>query len=145
MTGFKLRGRPGRFIKLIPASCLLCLLVTACTSTPVSPKRPEWIDNPGDRVVGRCGTHIRGAIAQQACAYRNGLSYLAMSKGVKVDVDATTTMQQTSGGNDARSYGSMNAKMELEGRGIHIKAHIVEKWHDKLRDILYLLIEEDKP
>ena len=119
------------------------LFLAGCAGHSKVNSRPDWVDNPGDRVVGKCGTHVRGLIAQEECAYKKGLTYIALSKGVKVDVNAKMTMQQTSSGRSTSNRGTVDAKLDLEGKNIHVKAHIVDKWHDKVRDILYVLIEED--
>ncbi|HHO59004.1 MAG TPA: hypothetical protein ENJ64_02085 [Thiotrichales bacterium] len=128
--------------QFVIVSLMLFMAGCAGNDSKVS-SRPDWVDNPGDRVVGKCGTHVRGLIAQEECAYKKGLTYIALSKGVKVDVDAKMTMLQTSSGRSSSNQGTVNAKLDLEGRNIQVKAHIVDKWHDKVRDILYVLIEED--
>ena len=122
---------------------VFALALAACAGSPKKPQRPEWIDNPGDGIVGKCGTHVRGPIAQEQCAYRKALAYLAMSKGLKVDVSAVTHMRQTATENTGHSSGSMDASVMMQGDAIPVKAHIVDKWRDRVNDVYYVLIRED--
>jgi hypothetical protein len=121
----------------------LVFIVSACASAPKMATGPDWIKNPGSNYVGKCGTHIRGLIAQEQCAYKNGLTYIAMSKGVSVDVAARISMQQSSRNATGKSYGEVNSTLEMDEKNIQINAEIIEKWHDRTRDIMYVLIKEN--
>jgi len=123
----------------------LVFLLSACASSPRMPAnpRPDWVSNPGSNFVGKCGTHIRGLIAQEECAYKNGLSYIAMSKGVSIDIEASFSMKQRSTGTAGRSFGEVESTMAMDQKGIHISAEIIEKWHDRVSDVLYVLIQEN--
>ena len=92
--------------------------------------------------MGKCGTHVRGHIAQEQCAYKKGLVYIAMSKGVSVDVSANMTMKQTATEKTGNSYGQVQANVKIDEKNIIISASIIDKWHDQSSDIMYVLIEE---
>jgi len=119
------------------------VLVTGCQSDVKPDPRPGWIDNPGDNFVGKCATHVRGPIAQEQCAYRKGLTYMAMSKGVSVDVSSNMTMKQTATEKSGSSYGKVEASVTMEEKDIRVAGTIIDKWHDKVADIMYVLIEEN--
>ncbi|MCK4676324.1 MAG: hypothetical protein KAT61_10410, partial [Gammaproteobacteria bacterium] len=93
--------------------------------------------------VGKCGTHERGSIAQEQCAYKKGLAYIAMSKGVSVDVTADMTMKQSSTEKTGKSYGEMQAVVNIDEKNIKVSGTIVDKWHDKTADIMHVLIQEN--
>ena len=129
----------------IPSIFLLTLFLSACASSHPPAKtssRPGWIDNPGDYIVGKCGTHIRGLIAQEQCAYKNGLTYIAMSKGVSVDVAGSMTMRQRSSQSSGKSYGELESTVKIDEKNIHIEAEVIDKWHDRVSDMMYVLIRE---
>jgi hypothetical protein len=119
------------------------VLVAGCQSDVKPDPRPGWIDNPGDNFVGKCATHVRGLIAQEQCAYRKGLTYMAMSKGVSVDVSSNMTMKQTATEKSGSSYGKVEASVTMEEKDIRVGGTIIDKWHDKVADIMYVLIEEN--
>ncbi len=123
---------------------LMSLVLTACASAPpvATNSRPDWVNNPGDLVVGKCGTHIRGLTAQEQCAYKNGLTYIAMSKGVSVDVAGSMTMRQRSTQSSGKSYGELESSIKIDEKNIRIEAEVVDKWHDRISDMMYVLIRE---
>lgn len=120
----------------------LLLPLVGCSNGIKSSQGPDWIDNPGTNIVGKCGTHVRGHIAQEQCAYKKGLVYIAMSKGVSVDVSANMTMKQTATEKTGNSYGQVQANVKIDEKNIIISASIIDKWHDQSSDIMYVLIEE---
>lgn len=123
---------------------LILFLLTGCGDTTIKNNQyPDWVDNPGSKVVGKCGTHVKGRIAQEMCAYKNGLAYIAMSKGVSVDVLADTTMRQSSTEKTGHSYAQVQVNVKLDEKNIKINARIIDRWHDKQRDILYVLMKEN--
>lgn len=125
-------------------TCMITLLLLAsCSNSANSNHRPDWIDNPGTNVVGQCGTHVKGLIAQEKCAYEKGLTYIAMSKGVSVDISANIDMRQISTEKTGSSYGQVQATVKVDEKNIKISASIIDKWHDKVKDIMYVLIEEN--
>ena len=64
--------------------CVL-LLISGCAEKEVKKNnRPDWIDEPDGYFVGKCATHVRGAIAQEQCAYKKGLAYIATAKGISL-------------------------------------------------------------
>lgn len=119
------------------------LLITACGKEVVKSDRPDWIDNPGGNFVGKCATHVRGPIAQEQCAYRKGLAYLAMSKGVSVDVSSQMTLKQIATEKTGSSFGQVQAVVRMDEKNIKVSGRIIDKWHDKTTDIFYVLIEEN--
>lgn len=128
--------------KAIIMATLLTFILIGCASAPKTPSKPAWINNPGGNYVGKCGTHIRGPIAQQECAYKNGLMYIAMSKGVSVDVEASISMKQSVHNETARNTGGIESTISMDEKNIQISTEIIDKWHDRVSDILYVLIKE---
>ncbi len=131
--------------KLFLAIILLAsvILVSGCGKKISVSEKPDWIDNPKNNFVGKCATHVRGLIAQEQCAYKKGLAYIAMSKGVSVDISSTMSIKQTSTEKTGKSYGKLQAEVQLDEKNIKVKASIIDKWHNKVSDILYVLIKED--
>jgi len=124
--------------------CLaLLLFVSACAEQVKKNDRPDWIDKPDGYIVGKCATHVKGVIAQEQCAYKKGLVYIAMSKGVSVDISSQMIMKQTSTEKTGNSYGRVQAVVTMDEKNIHVSASIIDKWHDKTTDIMYVLIEEN--
>lgn len=126
---------------LVSVICLL--LVAGCGKDVKKAERPGWIDNPEPNVVGKCATHVKGVIAQEQCAYKKGLAYIAMSKGVSVDVSSDMTLKQTSTEKTGTSYGKVQSVVKLDEKNIKVSASIIDKWHDKTSDIMYVLIQEN--
>ncbi|MBE9559833.1 MAG: hypothetical protein IMF15_03545 [Proteobacteria bacterium] len=122
--------------------CIL-LLFSGCAKEVKKNDRPDWIDTPENNFVGKCATHVRGAIAQEQCAYKKGLAYIAMSKGVSVDVSADMTIKQTSTEKTGKSYGEVRAVVKMDEKNIKVGGSIIDKWHDKTADIMYVLIKEN--
>lgn len=121
----------------------LTLLLSSCAKPVLNNSKPDWVDNPGKNIVGKCATHVRGPTAQEQCAYKKGLSYIAMSKGVSVDVSSDMTIKQTSTQKTGKSYGKMQAIIKMDEKDIKVKASIIDKWHDKVSDVMYVLIKEE--
>ncbi len=106
--------------------------------------RPDWIDKPDGYFVGKCATHVRGLIAQEQCAYKKGLAYIAMSKGVSVDISSKMTMKQTATEKTGSSYGQVHAVVKMDEKNIRVSGSIIDRWHDRTADIFYVLIEENQ-
>lgn len=128
---------------MVLLSVFTILLVAGCGKDIKKSERPGWVDNPEPNVVGKCATHVKGAIAQEQCAYKKGLAYIAMSKGVSVDVSSDMTIKQTSTEKTGTSYGQVQSVVKLDEKNIRVSASIVDKWHDKVSDIMYVLIKEN--
>ena len=122
--------------------CIL-LMISACTGEVKKDDRPDWIDNPAPYFVGKCATHVKGLIAQEQCAYRKGLTYIAMSRGVSVDVLSDMTMKQTSTEKTGSSYGQVQSTVRMDEKDIRVSGSIIDKWHDRRADIFYVLIREN--
>ena len=122
--------------------CALFIL-TGCAKVVKKNDRPDWIDKPENNFVGKCATHVKGIVAQEQCAYKKGLAYIAMSKGVSVDVSADMTMKQTSTEKTGKSYGEVQAVVKMDEKDIRVSGVIIDKWHDKTADIMYVLIKEN--
>ncbi len=129
-------------IKMI-LGLLVFLVITGCAKEAIKNDRPDWIDKPEPNFVGKCATHVKGIIEQEQCAYKKGLAYIAMSKGVSVDVSADMTMKQTSTEKTGRSYGEVQAVVKMDEKNIKVSGIIIDKWHDKTADIMYVLIQEN--
>ena len=121
----------------------LFLLLPACAQVESKNSRPDWVDNPGSDYVGQCGTHVRGITAQEQCAYKKGLIYIAMSKGVSVDINADMVIRQTSTEKTGSSFGKVQATVNMNQKDIQVNATIINKWHDTVADIMYVLIQEN--
>ena len=130
-------------IKNIFMFSVCALLLIACGKDVKKNERPDWIDNPGSNFVGKCATHVKGAIAQEQCAYKKGLAYIAMSKGVSIDVSSQMTMKQTATEKTGSSFGQVQAVVKMDEKDIRVSGSIIDKWHDKTADIMYVLIEEN--
>lgn len=132
-------------MKNLKAIFILCLLITvsSCAKEVKKNDRPDWIDQPDGYFVGKCATHVKGGIAQEQCAYKKGLAYIAMSKGVSVDVSADMTIKQASTEKTGKSYGEVQAVVRMDEKNISVSAIIIDKWHDKTADIMYVLIKEN--
>jgi len=124
------------------SACTL-LVLSGCGKETIKNDRPNWIDNPDGNYVGKCATHVRGAIAQEQCAYKKGLAYIAMSKGVSVDVSSRMTMKQSATEKTGNSYGQVHAEVKMDEKNIKVSGSIIDKWHDKIADIMYVLIKEN--
>jgi hypothetical protein len=124
-------------------SLSVLVLISACAKDVKKNDRPDWIDNPDPNFVGKCATHVKGRIAQEQCAYKKGLAYIAMSKGASVDVSSSMTIKQSSTEKTGSSYGQAQSTVSMEENNIKISALIIDKWHDKMADIMYVLIKEN--
>ena len=122
---------------------IVIAFVSACSNEVKKNERPGWIDNPEPNFVGKCATHVRGLIAQEECAYKKGLAYIAMSKGVSVDVTSDMTIKQTATEKTGSSFGQVQATVRMDENNIRVSGSIIEKWHDRTADILYVLIREN--
>ena len=122
---------------------LATVMIAACGKEEIKSDQPDWINKPEPNFVGKCATHVRGAIAQEQCAYKKGLAYIAMSKGVSVDVSADMIMKQTSTEKTGTSYGQVQAVVKMDEKNIKVSGTIIDKWHDKTADIMYVLIKEN--
>ena len=123
----------------------LCALLSlsGCIKEEKKDSRPDWIDKPDNNFVGKCSTHVKGYIAQEQCAYKKGLAYIAMSKGVSVDISSSMMMKQTATEKTGKSYGQVQAEVKMEEKNIRVSGTIIDKWHDKTADIMYVLIQEN--
>jgi len=124
-------------------SLCVFLMFSGCAKEVKKNNRPDWIDKPEPNFVGKCATHVKGAIAQEQCAYKKGLAYIAMSKGVSVDVSADMKIKQSSTEKTGKSYGEVQAVVKMDEKNIKVSGTIIDKWHDKSADIMYVLIKEN--
>ncbi|MBT8120659.1 MAG: hypothetical protein KJN89_13180 [Gammaproteobacteria bacterium] len=126
----------------LPGLCVF-FMASGCAQEVKKNERPYWIDNPEPNFVGKCATHAKGLIAQEQCAYEKGLTYIAMSKGISVDVISDMTMKQASTEKTGSSYGQVQSTVRMDEKDIRISGSIIDKWHDRRADILYVLIMEN--
>ena len=130
-------------IKYLSKLAAILFAVVMLVSCAASNPKPDWVTKPGKHHVGRCGTHVKGLFYQEQCAYKKGLTYIALTKGVTADISANMNVTQSSNGTGT-SRGRLKANIKMHGEEIFIKGKIVEKWHDKVKDVFYVLIEEEE-
>ena len=65
-----------------------------------------------------------------------------MTKGVSADISANMNISQSSHGTGS-SRGALQANITMQGKEIQIKGKVVEKWHDRVHDVLYVLLKEE--
>ncbi len=121
----------------------LLVLISACTKEVKQNNRPDWIDKPDGYFVGKCASHVKDLTAQEQCAYREGLAYISMSKGFSVDASSQKTIKQSATEKTGSSYGQVQAVVNKDEKTIKVSGSIIDKWHDKVSDIMYVLIKEN--
>lgn len=116
---------------------LICLL-TACATTPES-SVPAWIEEPArHQAVGSCGAHALGKYKQKECAMTRARLELAARQGV--EIKSLSIMSEQA--NNMRSSSTLNQQTVQEVNS-KIKARLVDSYHDKGQDILWVLMEEN--
>ena len=114
------------------------LILSACAVSPRS-ERPSWIDTPTHhQAVGSCGTHALGRYKQQECAMSRARLELAARKGVEISAVSVMTESAT----NLSSQSTLNGKVEQQVNNT-IKTRLVDSYHDKAQDIIWVLLEEN--
>lgn len=120
--------------KLLPF--VLLLLVSACSSGPVKPVKPAWIQNPEQGAVGSSATHIKGRHYQEDLAISRARERLAARYGVEIS-SVQTIKERVE--ND-RVYLSSKKQIDQSIKNKEVKAHVRAVWHDWSQDELWVWV-----
>jgi len=66
-----------------------------------------------------------------------------MSKGVSVDVSSDMIIRQSTTEKTGTSYGQVQSTVRMDEKDIRVSGSVIDKWHDRTADILYVLIREN--
>lgn len=119
-------------------SAVLLAVLLGCTIAPTSAV-PSWIDEPArDQAVGSCGAHALGKYKQKECAMTRARLELAARKGV--EIKSLSIMSEQASNMHSSSTLNQQTVQEVNSK---IKARLVDSYHDKAQDILWVLMEEN--
>jgi len=128
-------------MKILIKSSFLAVLfavILGCAHSPTN-NRPNWIDNPKrHQAVGSCGAHALGKYKQKECAMTRARLELAARQGIEIKSMSIMSEQA----NNMRSSSTLNQQTVQEVNS-KIKARLVDSYHDKGQDILWVLMEEN--
>ena len=114
------------------------LMLCACASKPSSP-RPHWIDSASKhQAVGSCATHALGKYKQKECAISRARLELAARKGITISAQTVMTESAT----NLTSQSTLDGITTQTVNGV-IKTRLVDSYHDKQQDIIWVLVEEN--
>lgn len=100
---------------------------------------PDWIENPArHQAVGSCGSHALGKYKQKECAMTRARLELAARKGI--EIKSMSLMTERASNMTSRSTLNQQVTQEVNTK---IKARLVDSYHDKNQDILWVLVEEN--
>ncbi len=123
-------------VKFSIFSFFICTFL-ACTNAPTK-SVPSWLDNPAKhQAVGTCGSHAMGKHMQKECAMTRARLELAARQGIEIKSMSIMTEQA----NNMRSSSQLNQQTAQEINS-KIKTRLVDSYHDKGQDILWVLVEE---
>ena len=114
------------------------LMLFACATQPTS-MRPQWIESAAEhQAVGSCGTHALGRYKQKECAISRARLELAARQGITISAQTVMTERAT----------NLSSQSTLDGLTTQtvnsvIKTRLVDSYHDKQQDIIWVLIEEN--
>ena len=109
-----------------------------CAMSPTS-SLPSWIDDPSrDQAVGSCGAHALGKYKQKECAMTRARLELAARQGV--EIKSLSVMSEQASNMHSSSTLNQQTVQEVNSK---IKARLVDSYHDKAQDILWVLMEEE--
>jgi hypothetical protein len=101
--------------------------------------QPNWIENPDrHQAVGSCGSHALGKYKQKECAMTRARLELAARKGIEIKSMSLMTERA----NNMASSSTLNQQVTQEVN-TKIKARLLDSYHDKNQDILWVLVEEN--
>ncbi|GLQ31251.1 hypothetical protein [Litoribrevibacter albus] len=127
-------------LTLFITSCLIALLM-GCQSQPVAqqplpPQMPDWIDNPGNGVVGSSVTHVKGRHFQEQLAISRARQQLAARQGVDVEYVqmSTETVTNETANTKVKRVGSEEVSTKT------VRAKVVEKWINPLTREVFVLV-----
>ena len=128
-------------MKILIQSGFLALLfafVVGCAQAPTQ-GMPNWIENPKrSQAVGSCGAHALGKYKQKECAMTRARLELAARQGVQIKSLSLMSEQASS----MRSSSTLN-QQTIQEVNSKIRARLVDSYHDKAQDILWVLMEEN--
>lgn len=125
------------FIKIGFFAVLTCLIIGCATAPEFT--LPTWIENPArHQAVGSCGAHALGKYKQKECAMTRARLELAARQGV--EIKSLSIMSEQA--NNMRSSSTLNQQTVQEVNS-KVKARLVDSYHDKAQDILWVLMEEN--
>lgn len=114
------------------------LLLFACATQPSS-VRPPWIESPSKhQAVGSCGTHALGMYKQKECAMSRARFELAARKGVTISAQTVMTENAT----NVSSHSTLDGVTTQTVNNV-IQTRLVDSYHDKQQDIIWVLVEEN--
>lgn len=117
---------------------VLFTIISGCAQAPTN-SQPDWIDNPSrNQAVGSCGAHALGKYKQKECAMTRARLELAARQGVEIKSLSIMSEQAS----NIRSSSTLNQQTVQEVSS-KIKARLVDSYHDKAQDILWVLMEEN--
>lgn len=113
-------------------------LLLACAIQPSS-DRPHWINSAKhNQAVASCGSHALGKYKQKECAVSRARLELAARKGITISAETVMTERATNLSSQSTLDGT--TKQTINGT---IKTKLVESYHDKQQDIIWVLVEEN--
>ncbi len=123
--------------KALLSGCLLLLALGGCQGSsrpdPSLDARPDWINSPGDGVVGSAGTHADGRHAQEELAISRARTRLAARFGVSVE--NVLTMRERAN-NDSYTVTSDSRTRQVI-KSNEVKAQVRAIWRDPYRDVIW--------
>lgn len=100
---------------------------------------PNWLSKPAhNQAVGSCGPHALGKQKQKECAMTRARVELASRKGI--DIRSTSLMTEQANAQRSQSQLLQHTEQTINEQ---IKARLVETYHDKAQDILWVLMQEE--
>ena len=120
--------------KILPI--IMILLVSACSSGPARPVKPDWIQNPEQGAVGSSATHIKGRHYQEDLAISRARERLAARYGVEISSIQTIKERVV---ND-RAYLTSDKQIDQSIKNKEVKAHVRAVWHDWSQDELWVWV-----
>lgn len=121
------------------AAILSSVLMLAGCLVKDGHSEPDWIENPDrHQAVGSCGSHALGKYKQKECAMTRARLELAARKGIEIKSMSLMTERA----NNMTSSSTLNQQVTQEVNA-KIKARLVDSYHDKNQDILWVLVEEN--
>lgn len=113
-------------------------IFSGCAST-TNNLVPQWINEPSrNQAVGSCGAHALGKYKQKECAMTRARLELAARKGV--EIQSMSLMTENANNINSSTTLSQQTVQEVNSK---IKVRLVESYHDKAQDILWVLVEEN--
>jgi hypothetical protein len=118
---------------------LLSLSVLSGCAAKNTAQVPNWLENPGrTQAVGSCGSHALGKYKQKECAMTRARLELAARQGVEIKSMSLMTEKAT----NMSSSSSLN-QQTIQEINSKVKARLIESYHDKLQDVIWVLVEEN--